>query len=82
MARTLFPVSWLLLLAEPALSANRYVEELGTRVARLAAGLQAANAALAEARESETDAQQGLEALQQQHSNVTIGPLTTGANSA
>ncbi|RLQ22469.1 hypothetical protein DWB85_07565 [Seongchinamella sediminis] len=66
------------LLAAPAIAANHNVEELEARVARLTAELAAANAALAEARNSATDAEQRLATLEQQHSDITIGPLTVG----
>ncbi|TDG11870.1 hypothetical protein E2F43_16000 [Seongchinamella unica] len=80
MAYLAVPVSLLLmtLLATPASAGNHDVAQLEARVARLTAELKEANAALDEARTSEKNARQRLETLEQQQSDITIGPLTIG----
>ncbi len=76
------PLLWLLL---PALlasisinAAEQSVDELEEKVARLTRELQEANAALAQARENTATAEKELAALEQRHSDITLGPLTIG----
>lgn len=65
-------------LSSPAKAGTRDIAELEARVARLTAELEAANAALAEARKDASEARHELKTLEQRQSDITIGPLTIG----